>query len=203
MLSWLFSTLRIPVWLAIASIVGLIVYVLASRRQLAAARHLAITDELTGIPNRRRIRRFLEAELNAPRRASLAVLVFDLDNFKSYNDQHGHPSGDVVLSTFANVLTANLPSGALAGRYGGEEFMVVVPGADEAAGVALAQRVRAALRNAPPANALTVCAGVASGGVGVARMNDLIVAADRALYRAKQSGRDCVCSASDGYAAAS
>ena len=204
MISWLASTLRTPVWLAIALIAGAAGYVLLSRRQLATARRTAVTDELTGLPNRRRIRMFLERQLDAATRGTIALIVFDLDNFKIYNDRHGHPAGDLMLCTFANVLTANLPAGSMAGRYGGEEFLAVLPGCDEAAGVALAERVRRELvRVQAPAKALTVCAGVASGGGGVAGMNELIVAADRALYRAKQNGRDCVCRASEDFAAAS
>ena len=204
MVSWLALTLRMPVWLAIALIAGVAGYVLVSRGKLATARRMAVTDELTGLPNRRRIRVFLERQLKAATRDSVALVVFDLDNFKIFNDRHGHPAGDVMLCTFANVLTANLPPGSMAGRYGGEEFLAVLPGGDEAAGVVLAERVRKELaRVQTPAKALTVCAGVASGGVGVAGMNDLIVAADRALYRAKQNGRDCVCRASEDFAAAS
>ena len=170
----------------------------------ARAELAALTDELTRMPNRRHLRMFLERQLSAGRRSSITVVLFDLDHFKLYNDRHGHAAGDVMLCTFADALTSNRPVGAMAGRYGGEEFLVVLPDADEGAGVELAHRVSRSLASAQQsADPLTVCAGVASGGVGVATTNELIVAADRALYRAKQSGRDCVCSASEMIAAAS
>jgi diguanylate cyclase (GGDEF)-like protein len=163
----------------------------------ARAELVALTDELTTLPNRRRVRMFLESQLSAPRRSSLSVALFDLDNFKSYNDKQGHQAGDVMLRTFAEVLSAAVPRGSMPARYGGEEFLAVLIDCDEATAVAFAERVRNGLRAAQSANGpVTVSAGVASGGIGVATINDLIVAADRALYRAKQDGRDRVCCAS-------
>lgn len=170
----------------------------------ARAELAALTDDLTGLPNRRRIRMFLDNQLSAARRDSIAVILFDLDNFKGYNDKHGHPAGDVVIRTFAQVLMDLMPERGMAARYGGEEFLAVICDCDETAAVALAERARAGLRAAQPLGAaVTACAGVAGGGVGVTTPTDLIVAADRALYRAKQEGRDCVLSASQLMAAAS
>jgi diguanylate cyclase (GGDEF)-like protein len=170
----------------------------------ARAELVALTDELTGLPNRRRIRMFLDSQLAAPRRGSIAVVLFDLDSFKAFNDEHGHPAGDVLLATFADVMSALVPAGCMPARYGGEEFMTVLVDCDEAGGIAFADRVRQALIAAQErTRPVTVSAGVASGGVGVADTNDLIVAADRALYRAKQDGRDRACGVSDLIAAAS
>ena len=170
----------------------------------ARAELVALTDELTTLPNRRRVRMFLEAQLAAPRRSSLAVALFDLDNFKLYNDKHGHLAGDGMLRSFAEVLSARVPRGSMPARYGGEEFLTVLIDCDEATALAFAQRVRNGLRGAQSStdSPVTVSAGVAAGGVGVATINDLIVAADRALYRAKQDGRDRVCCASEMVTAA-
>jgi diguanylate cyclase (GGDEF)-like protein len=170
----------------------------------ARAELLALTDELTTLPNRRRVRMFLDAQLAAPRRASIAVVLFDLDSFKAFNDEHGHSGGDVLLTTFADVMSALIPAGSMPGRYGGEEFLAVLVDCDEAGGLAFANQVRQALTAAQSsAKPVTVSAGVASGGVGVANTNELIVAADRALYRAKLDGRDRACCASELIAAAS
>jgi diguanylate cyclase (GGDEF)-like protein len=163
----------------------------------------ALTDELTTLPNRRRIRMFLDRQLEAPRRSRISVVLFDLDGFKIYNDRYGHPAGDVMLCTFAEVLSRHCPGGCMPARYGGEEFLAVLVDHDARAAIAFADRVRMALRAAQVVERpVTVSAGVATGTVGVASTNDLIVAADRALYRAKQEGRDRVCTASDLVAAA-
>src|SRR5688572_6761479 len=176
----------------------------ALHRARARAELVALTDELTGLTNRRGIRMFLEEYLRVTTNRNLTVVLFDLDNFKRYNDEHGHPAGDVILSTFAAVLGYHVPDVGMAGRYGGEEFLVVLPDLDEVAGIAFAERVRAGLHAAQDTpKPLTVCAGVCGVVVGVNTGNDLIVAADRALYRAKHSGRDRVCSAAQLVAVAS
>ncbi|HEY0674139.1 MAG TPA: diguanylate cyclase [Longimicrobiales bacterium] len=170
----------------------------------ARAELMALTDELTALPNRRRIRMFLDDALAIERTGTVAVVLFDLDNFKLYNDQHGHPSGDDMLCTFADVLSALVPKGCMPARYGGEEFMAVLVDHNEPEAVVFANRVRNALATAQPAGKpITVSAGVVGGGLGAAVTNELIVAADQALYRAKQEGRDRVCCATELVAAGS
>jgi diguanylate cyclase (GGDEF)-like protein len=164
----------------------------------ARAELMALTDELTTLPNRRRVRMFLDQALEPMRAGTVAVVLFDLDNFKHYNDQHGHPAGDDMLCTFADVLSALVPRGAMPARYGGEEFLAVLPDFDEPRAVTFANRVRTALAATQPAGKpITVSAGVVSGGLGASVTNELIVAADQALYRAKQEGRNRVCCASE------
>ena len=176
----------------------------ALHRTRARAEQEALTDELTMLPNRRRVRSFVERQLESPRRNMVAVVLFDLDGFKTYNDRYGHPAGDVMLCTFAEVLSRHIPGGCMPARYGGEEFLAVLVDHDARSAMAFAERVRMALRAAQVVDRpVTVSAGVATGTVGVASTNDLIVAADRALYRAKQEGRDRVCSASEMAAATS
>jgi diguanylate cyclase (GGDEF)-like protein len=175
----------------------------ALHRKRSDAELVALTDELTGLPNRRRIKLFLETQVAGAAHGTLTVVMFDLDNFKAYNDQHGHSDGDIMLRMFAGVLHSHLPPKAMAGRYGGEEFLVTLPGCEESEGVRFAERVRLALSATQVSiHPLTVCGGVATGRVG-STANELIVAADRALYRAKQNGRNCVCSASEVVAVAS
>jgi diguanylate cyclase (GGDEF)-like protein len=202
-LMWRGATINELVLLAVISLYILICLGVgwlseAMHASRARAELVALTDELTTLPNRRHIRMFIERQLARPRRASMALVLFDLDGFKRYNDEYGHPAGDVMLCTFAEVLSRLVPPGSMPARYGGEEFLAALSDCDEAAGRAFADRVGKALRAAQVVEKpVTVSAGVAAGGVGVATLNDLIVAADRALYRAKQEGRDRVCCASD------
>ena len=161
----------------------------------ASAELMALTDDLTKLPNRRRARMHLE-QLMANRRTAkgISVVLFDLDNFKVYNDRHGHPAGDLLLSTFARVLTDAAGPHDMPARYGGEEFLAVLSASDEQQAFAFAERVRVALHHAQKTvDPITVSAGVAHDGGAYATANDLIVAADRALYFAKQQGRDRVC----------
>ena len=161
-----------------------------SARQLELMRHLAEHDPLTGLRNRRGLQEHIDAEIG--RTGSVAVLVCDLDNFKRVNDALGYVQGDEALRRFAEVLAAE---GALAARLGGEEFALVLPGVDEAAAMAVAERLRAAV---PAAFAdfpwpLTTSVGVAVSGPGSETASLLLRAATRAVFGAKRLGRDrCV-----------
>jgi diguanylate cyclase (GGDEF)-like protein len=170
----------------------------------ARAEMLALTDDLTGLPNRRRARMFLEAQIaGVKHHEPLSVVLFDLDNFKAFNDRHGHSAGDRMLCTFAEVLNSVTGGRALAARYGGEEFLAVLSGCDSAGGLAFAVRVRAALRDAQRTDRepLTVSAGIATSN-GIPRTaNELVIAADQALYSAKQQGRDRAAVANSTHAA--
>jgi diguanylate cyclase (GGDEF)-like protein len=181
----------IGAYIAIALATGWLSEALHGTR--AEAEMLALTDDLTGLPNRRHARMFLEAQLAAAKHSGpISVVLFDLDNFKAYNDRHGHSAGDRMLRTFADVLNSVSGGEALAARYGGEEFLAVLSHCDSAGGLAFAVRVRAALRDVQKSDRepITVSAGIASSN-GVPRSaNELVVAADQALYNAKQQGRD-------------
>jgi len=171
---------------------------LSFRRQL---QQLADRDDLTALPNRRRI---LEITAKALRTAAvsgrpLAIALVDLDHFKAINDRHGHATGDAVLRRFAAIATANLRVGDAIGRYGGEEFLVVLPDTDIVAARSVIEGLRDALRaltgvEAPAAGqvglSVTVSAGLAASRSQDAGAEDLIRRADLALYRAKETGRD-------------
>ena len=161
---------------------------------------LAVTDQLTGLHNRR----YLTTQLTeAVTRAETsgepcAVVLADLDHFKAVNDTHGHDAGDLVLKDFAKRLMANVRAMDAACRYGGEEFVVSMPGASIEAAQALAERLRRAAHGAPfllgpgaPSLDLTVSVGVTGyePGDDVAR---LLKRADQALYAAKARGRNRV-----------
>ena len=162
-------------------------------RGRASAELMALTDELTKMPNRRRARMYLDSLVAREPSPNICVVLFDLDNFKLYNDRYGHPAGDKLICVFAEVLTDAVGAEDMPARYGGEEFLVVLSACDEPGALAFAERVRFALRDAQESNEpITVSAGVAHSG-RYATANDLIVAADQALYSAKQQGRDRAC----------
>jgi diguanylate cyclase (GGDEF)-like protein len=165
------------------------------RRERAAAELLALIDRLTGLPNRRHVEDVMEREFAAAERGrGLAVVLFDLDNFKRVNDRHGHAAGDTTLREFAAVLEANTRRENLSGRFGGEEFIAVLRDVDADEALVFAQRVVDALRARPlPWGVQTVSAGVAHYQRGMGSYEVLVGEADRALYQAKHGGRDRVC----------
>ncbi|ABF45099.1 diguanylate cyclase [Deinococcus geothermalis DSM 11300] len=159
----------------------------------------ARTDPLTGLPNRRVLYQEIEQLLlDLGRGSPGGVILLDLDHFKAINDTHGHPTGDDVLVQTGQLLRLDLRSEDILGRWGGEEFMVVLP-ATPAEGIGLvAERLRARLQNTPHPVAGIV---TASFGVAAARPGDtfgeLTTRADGALYRAKQGGRNRVVQAAE------
>ena len=168
----------------------MVAHLRASRVELE---RVSVTDPLTGLDNRRRMIETLQNEVLRSRRLEhvFSVVMADVDHFKEYNDQHGHPAGDEALKCVATVLREALRDVDSVARYGGEEFFVVMPetSADEA--VDLAKRVRARLaKQLPPAGAVTLSFGVASYPVNGLNGEALIDAADQALYEAKNGGRD-------------
>jgi diguanylate cyclase (GGDEF)-like protein len=156
-------------------------------------RRLSLTDPLVQLPNRRQLDLFLEKEFAAAERGRpLCFVLYDLDRFKEYNDTQGHRAGDVALIRFASVLRNETRAMNLAARYGGEEFATVLSGTDLAGGRAHAERVRQRCAETFGGE-MTVSAGVAEYVPEMRTPVDLVVAADRALYRAKVGGRNRVC----------
>ncbi len=159
----------------------------------------ALVDGLTGVANRRQCEEALHTEVARADRLGtpLTLVLADLDDFKAVNDLHGHGAGDEVLRAFASILRETVRESDLAGRWGGEEFMLLLPGADGAGGAQFAERVRTALAErelvAPDGIPLRVtCSfGVAQHAAGT-DADALFAAADRALYRAKREGKDRV-----------
>ena len=161
---------------------------------------LAMHDSLTGLLNRRAIQEQAEAELKRAARASslVSVLLIDLDHFKSVNDCYGHAIGDQALRMFAEILLESIRSYDQAGRWGGEEFLCVLPGTTVNDARVVAERVRVAVADAtlplPEGSDLkmTVSIGVAgaSGASGMIVLDKLIQAVDSAMYHAKDEGRN-------------
>jgi diguanylate cyclase (GGDEF)-like protein len=159
----------------------------------------ALVDGLTGIANRRQSEEALTAEIARADRLGtpLTIVLADLDDFKAINDAHGHAAGDEVLREFAAVLRATVRDSDLAGRWGGEEFVLLLPGADAVGGAQLADRIRSTFieRSFPGRDgavvSVTCSFGVAQHIPGTDE-RELFAAADRALYRAKREGKNRV-----------
>ncbi|MBW3536024.1 MAG: diguanylate cyclase [Gemmatimonadetes bacterium] len=163
------------------------------------AESAALIDTLTGLPNRRHLDIFLNATYAAAQRGgTLAVVVFDLDRFKAVNDRYGHAAGDEVLRAVGRVLVAETRRTDVTVRFGGEEFVTVLPGADEGAAVIFARRVRDSVRRLEfPWGRVSLSAGVARYREELASPDLLLAEADRALYAAKDQGRDRIVRASE------
>jgi diguanylate cyclase (GGDEF)-like protein len=162
-------------------------------------RLMSITDPLTGLPNRRYLEERLAEEVNRSKRYEqpLSFLMIDIDDFKVYNDLNGHQAGDLALQITAQELKATLRSADVASRYGGEEFCVLLPQTSlQEAGV-IAERMREKIEKAPiphskaqPLSAVTISIGVSTFTSVVNDAEQIIWAADRALYEAKRKGKN-------------
>lgn len=172
----------------------------AAEDALAEARSLATTDSLTGLPNRRAFMASIEDEHARIQRygtPNASILMLDLDHFKQLNDRHGHAAGDAALRWFGAQLAAALRKIDIAGRLGGEEFAILLPGSDRQAGAAFAERLRSIVASSaiPHAGTLlqfTVSIGITELTASDAHPDDALGRADAALYRAKEEGRDRV-----------
>jgi diguanylate cyclase (GGDEF)-like protein len=159
----------------------------------------ALVDGLTGLANRRQCEETLASELARLERfgGSLALVVADLDWFKDVNDRYGHPAGDAVLREFAVLLQETLRNVDLAGRWGGEEFLLILPGTDLGGGVQVAERIRAALAGRIVLSAdgepIPITASFGAAATPPAKTAaELFSAADAALYEAKRNGKNRV-----------
>jgi diguanylate cyclase len=168
------------------------------QRAFGHIEELAIRDELTGAYNRRFLMETLARERARAERAAepFALCLLDIDHFKSINDNFGHPAGDAVLKHFASLAPRGLRGVDTFGRYGGEEFLLVLPGTGSEGALAVAERVRAAVEASafpglPPERRVTITAGVAVHGKGE-EAAAVLARADEALYQGKRSGRNRV-----------
>jgi diguanylate cyclase (GGDEF)-like protein len=192
---------------ALALLAYMVIYIAATlgimwmeiyRLQLDLIR-LATIDGLTGVLNRRAFLDAAEREISRCKRSgeSFGFAMFDLDLFKRVNDSHGHPVGDKVLRLFADTLRSVVRPHDLLGRYGGEEFALLMPGIDKTAASTIVERCRRAvetrsLEHGSGAIHITASAGIAAFDENGSDLETLIKAADAALYEAKAAGRNCV-----------
>jgi diguanylate cyclase (GGDEF)-like protein len=190
--------LNIGICLTTLAGIGALSLALNQARLARGHKRDAETDPLTGLLNRRA----LLGRLAGGVEGSAALVIFDIDHFKTINDVHGHLAGDDVLRSFGEILTLSCRSQGLAARLGGEEFALLVPGASLVTAAILADGVRTRLAkrhftgNGGPFSA-TVSAGVSCSGEAVIDFDALLHEADNALYAAKRNGRDRVAVSSD------
>jgi diguanylate cyclase (GGDEF)-like protein len=205
-------------WVAAAGTAGALAIILLSYILITNLRHrrqllrLATEDNLTGMPNRGRTMELARAALEAAaaQQRPLTVAVIDLDHFKTINDRCGHAAGDHVLREFARVSRGSLRAGDILGRWGGEEFLLVLPDTTLDAALASVERLRvlALAIEVPGADRemqlrVTFSAGLATTAEGARSLDEIIARADAALYQAKNEGRDLVRIDRESYQSAS
>jgi len=175
--------------------------ILQEKAQSKKLEQFAMVDGLTGLYNRRWFDKAMNRHLNRYQHCqeTFTLCMVDVDHFKHYNDDYGHQAGDVALSTLAKVLSESVRPTDFVARYGGEEFAVILPGTSVEDAQIVAKRFCNAVKQAKivmPGGtdlpSITISMGIAQMCLEYARA-DLIEAADKELYRAKQEGRDCFC----------
>ena len=165
---------------------------------------LSVSDGLTGLYNHRYFQEAGAKELLRCKRSKdvFSLLFIDIDHFKNYNDQHGHPAGDQLLSSMGKLLMERLRKTDIAARYGGEEFVILLPETSKANAVICAETLRKKISEYPfpgretqPLGIISVSIGIASYSEDGGNMSDLVLSSDNALYRAKAGGRNRVAGA--------
>jgi diguanylate cyclase (GGDEF)-like protein len=161
--------------------------------------HLATSDGLTGLYNRRYLDTSLANELARSQRYGhdMSIIMFDVDHFKQFNDEHGHDQGDRVLQLMSRIVKGQIRTLDIPCRYGGEEFLIILPETNHEYAMGIAERLRKKIEETPLDGLnVTVSIGVASyPAIVVENYQEFIEAADKALYEAKNAGRNCVRSA--------
>lgn len=169
------------------------------RQELVQVRQTAATDGLTGLLNRRAFDQALAEIIGQPGGANTHLSLLDIDHFKRINDTYGHTIGDNVIKYVATVMKKNAEAHHRVARYGGEELAIIMPDTTRERAVEISEKIRSALEvsrlkrkdNGQPLGAITISIGIA-GLLAGDNVESLIVRADKALYRAKDSGRNRV-----------
>jgi diguanylate cyclase (GGDEF)-like protein len=170
-------------------------------RLFSQMQHQALTDGLTGCFNRRFFEIQLERDLHLATRMRqpVSLILLDIDHFKRVNDTHGHDAGDAALRILAGALREEVRGVDTAARYGGEEFAIILPQAGPEGALVVAERLRSRIERTevPGVGCITASLGVATFPLDASSRELLVTSADRALYQAKRSGRNQVCSTAD------
>ncbi|MDH5771941.1 MAG: GGDEF domain-containing protein [Rhodospirillaceae bacterium] len=174
---------------------GLNITLLDNIRLGIVNRNMSLRDPLTGLGNRRRLEIFVEKliPISARKNNQFSVVLMDIDHFKKYNDENGHHAGDVLLCAVSEIITDEIRSSDLAIRFGGEEFLVLMPETEIEQAFAIAQRISAEIMETTD---VTISGGVARHKPSE-NFEDTVRRADNALYLAKRNGRDLIEMASD------
>ena len=186
---------------ALESVADICANAIQNARYVQRVRHMAYVDGLTGIYNRRFFETRIEEEIERAKRyqGAMSVIMFDIDHFKRLNDEFGHLLGDDVLRQVSNIFSQNLRKADIACRFGGEEFAIIVPETTGEDAFAVADKLRKVIGQTPfpgVPRSVTVTAGVASFPANGTSRDELVKAADEALYSGKQAGRNTVVAAS-------
>jgi diguanylate cyclase (GGDEF)-like protein len=173
--------------------------ILASQRELALVEERSVTDALTGLPNRRAAEETIRRMVAQAGRSlsPLGVVLLDLDRFRVLNDLHGHTHGDKALAAVGRLLSATVRASDFAARFGGEEFVLLLPETDRQGAMELAEKIRRQIERTElvQTGPITASFGVASLPEDAVAPDELVRKADRALYMAKAQGRNRVESA--------
>jgi len=187
--------------IVLAAVASELVVGAENSRLYRLTRHMAITDELTELYNYRYLQQRMDEEISRARRygSHVSLLMIDADDFKGYNDAHGHVAGDIALGELATVLAGVVREIDLVARYGGEEFSILLPQTDAAGAFVVAEKVREAVRihefrdaQGGASRSLTVSVGLATYPTHALDKDTLLREADDALYRAKNGGKNRV-----------
>jgi two-component system cell cycle response regulator len=167
-------------------------YLFSSNEEKEFFVDLAVRDGLTGLFNRRYFNELIMVEVNRLKRSpvALSLLMLDIDNFKNYNDNQGHPAGDILLKDAAKVFKNSVRPSDIVCRYGGEEFIIILPQTDKTAAKIVSERLRVQVELYLPT---TVSIGIASIPEDTQEISGLIEKADNALYQAKKTGKNKWC----------
>ncbi len=189
------------------ALAGSVAVAIDNARLHAEVKRMALTDAVSGLANRRAFDDFLQTEITRAKRYgdALSLIILDLDSFKEYNDQWGHPAGDVRLREIADLLRANVREPDVAARYGGEEFAVILPSTSKLGAIVLAERIRVSAEAYSPAKhkdnspiaGYTISLGVATFPEDAETLSELLLAADNAELTAKRLGKNRVCVANN------
>ncbi len=185
----------------IDSFIALLAPVVNNIRLLEMNKKLALIDPLTGLYNRRYLEAFMDKQLAIVDRNNqlLSIIMFDIDNFKTFNDTHGHEAGDIALKSISHAIGRNIRASDVGVRYGGEEFIIALPNTDKMTALDVAERIRTTLETTPISIGLnkrafiTASFGIATYGMDASSLDAMIVKADTALYSAKKAGKNNTC----------